>query len=104
VIGQGAHAVFAGHDRTIRVWKLPGSTLSELERPSIRDEQREFQRLKVHSDREFWRRLLKVPEPRCLRKLSVRPASQPGVSFGCRSTASETLQRLEQRTPRFDGG
>jgi len=50
---------------------LPDSTLRELDSPSIRDEQRQFQRRKVRSDRDFWRWLLKVPEPQCLRRTSV---------------------------------
>jgi len=45
--------------------------INNLERLSIRDEQREFQRGKVRSDREFWHGLLKMPEPRCLRNLSI---------------------------------
>jgi glycosyltransferase involved in cell wall biosynthesis len=55
---------------------LPASTLSELETPSIRDEQREFQGRKARSDREFWRCLLKMPEPRCLRRISVGPSGR----------------------------
>ena len=51
--------------------ELPESILSEFESPAIRDEQREFQRRKVRSDRDFWRWLLKVPEPSCLRRTSV---------------------------------
>jgi glycosyltransferase involved in cell wall biosynthesis len=54
--------------------QLPESKLAELESPAIREEQREFQRRKVHSDRDFWPLLLKVPEPACLRRTSVAPA------------------------------
>jgi glycosyltransferase involved in cell wall biosynthesis len=51
--------------------ELSESTLRELESPSIRDEQREFQRRKVRPDRDFWRWLLKVPEPQSLRRQSI---------------------------------
>jgi hypothetical protein len=37
----------------------------------MRDEQREFQRRKVRPDRDFWRWLLKTPEPRELRKKTI---------------------------------
>jgi hypothetical protein len=53
--------------------QLPESKLAELESPAMREEQREFQRRKVHSDRDFWRLLLKTPEPMCLRRTSVAP-------------------------------
>ena len=51
--------------------ELPESTLRELDSPAIRDEQREFQRHKVRPDRDFWRWLLKVPEPEILRRTSI---------------------------------
>jgi glycosyltransferase involved in cell wall biosynthesis len=51
--------------------ELPDSTLRDLDSTSIRDEQREFQRRKVRSDRDFWRWLLKVPAPQHLRRTSV---------------------------------
>jgi hypothetical protein len=50
---------------------LPASVVNELERTSIRDEHREFQRRKVRFDRDFWRSLLKMPEPSCLRNVSI---------------------------------
>lgn len=53
--------------------ELPESILRELDSPAIRDEQREFERKKVRSDRDFWRWLLKVPEPACLRRTSIAP-------------------------------
>jgi glycosyltransferase involved in cell wall biosynthesis len=58
--------------------ELPASTLRELEAPSIRDEQREFQRRKVRSDRDFWRWLLKLPEPESLRRTSIGVGSIVG--------------------------
>jgi hypothetical protein len=53
--------------------ELPESTLQDLESPAIRDEQREFQHRKTRSDCDFWRWLLKVPEPDSLRRTSVAP-------------------------------
>jgi glycosyltransferase involved in cell wall biosynthesis len=58
--------------------ELPDATLNELSSPAIRDAQREFQRLKVRSDRDFWRWLLKAPEPRSLRRTSVAVGSVAG--------------------------
>ena len=51
--------------------ELAESTLRELDSPSIRDEQREFQRRKIRPDRDFWRWLLKTPEPQSLRRKSI---------------------------------
>ena len=58
--------------------ELPDATLNELNSPAIRDEQREFQRSKVRGDRDFWRWLLKVPEPKCLRRTSAAVGSIVG--------------------------
>jgi glycosyltransferase involved in cell wall biosynthesis len=52
--------------------ELPEATLNELDSPALRDEQREFQRSKVRGDRDFWRWLLKAPEPNCLRRTWFR--------------------------------
>ncbi|HXY34787.1 MAG TPA: glycosyltransferase family 2 protein [Planctomycetaceae bacterium] len=51
--------------------ELPEATLNELNSPAVRDEHREFQRSKARSDRDFWRWLLKAPEPKCLRRAAV---------------------------------
>jgi glycosyltransferase involved in cell wall biosynthesis len=56
---------------------LSASNLRALDDPSIREEQREFERRKVRPDRDFWRRLLKTPEPPCLRTASFRSAARP---------------------------
>jgi glycosyltransferase involved in cell wall biosynthesis len=58
--------------------ELPDASLNELNSPAIRDEQREFQRSKVRGDRDFWRWLLKVPEPKCLRRTSAAVGSIVG--------------------------
>jgi glycosyltransferase involved in cell wall biosynthesis len=58
--------------------ELPEATLNELNSPAIRDEQRAFQRQKVRSDRDFWRWLLKAPEPKSLRRTSVAIGSNVG--------------------------
>jgi glycosyltransferase involved in cell wall biosynthesis len=58
--------------------ELPDATLNELNSPAIRHEQREFQRQKVRGDRDFWRWLLKAPEPRYLRRTSVAVGSSVG--------------------------
>lgn len=56
---------------------LSASNLRALDDPSIREEQREFQRRKVVPDRDFWRRLLKRPEPARLRTVSVGSGARP---------------------------
>ncbi len=56
---------------------LSASNLRALDDPSIREEQREFERREVRPDRDFWRRLLKRPEPPCLRTASFRSGARP---------------------------
>jgi glycosyltransferase involved in cell wall biosynthesis len=59
---------------------LPELYLNDLELPAIRAEQQEFQRLKVRSDRDFWRWLLKQPEPECLKRTDPRPRRSNAVA------------------------
>jgi glycosyltransferase involved in cell wall biosynthesis len=56
---------------------LSTSNLRALDDPAIREEQREFERRKVRPDRDFWTRLLKRPEPPCLRTASFRSGARP---------------------------
>jgi glycosyltransferase involved in cell wall biosynthesis len=57
--------------------ELPAAILNELNSAAIRDEHQEFQRGKIRRDRDFWRWLLKAPEPNCLRRRSVAVGACP---------------------------
>jgi len=52
---------------------LSDASIQDLETSAIRDEQKEFQGRKVRCDRDFWRWLLKRPEPRSLTRTISRP-------------------------------
>ena len=46
---------------------LSDDVLHELDSPAVSDEREAFMALKVRPDREFWRGLLRIPEPKSLR-------------------------------------
>lgn len=51
--------------------ELPSTMIDELDSPAVREEQRDFQELKVRSDRDFWSSLVKTPQPPSLRRTTV---------------------------------
>jgi glycosyltransferase involved in cell wall biosynthesis len=55
--------------------ELSPRLIQKLDDPAIRDEQRDFQRMKARPDRDFWLRLVEKPEPSALRRMSLASTS-----------------------------